>query len=748
MNGCARARDTVVPSRDVVEVAQCPVCSARVPPGASNCPVCRMNLAGLRGSPPPSKASSAQAPTPPLRPSPSYTATASSSPSAPNPLPFVSPRSAVASGLPTPAPPSPGTNDDELDTVDDATHRRVSFDPGTVVDARFSLRRPLGEGALGTSWLARDVRADTLVVLKVVGDSLVTNDRERAELVSKLGMFVGRTLPGVVMPREVFAVPGSVVLVYPYVEATTLRDVIDARHGQGARFTPEECLRVAQALVASVQAMHAASPHGALWPRNVLVTARGLLLVDGLLATSVAPDRLAARVEHHPSIAPFCAPEITAGRRPTASADLYGIGAILAELAGGAPPGSGPDLAAISHDLHRAVSTLLDREPARRPAGIRLLLDALTAAAGFSKRPSEAPLPLPETVLAKDEAPIDPPTLPPPVLARNDVVIFATHEPPTPPPSTPSSEAPAPVSIPSNAPLAASAERSSGGPPGRLRGPTATLPLTSAQGGARAILSGPPPTLAVKSGPPQGLQPLASQPVAAQPPASKPVPPQPIAPKPVAAQPPASKPLAASKLPPMVGRAPPFTSPEAVPLPSATAVTPPTAPLQPSPAPQAPEAGSSGQPVDPRVNFKTLPSIREAARMPPPSSSHPMPGLSGRASLLPAPPPSPSTASAVSAPTAPPTTLPANARTRGARSELPRPLQSSAPAVGASRPPPPPRPPARPPAPPPSSRDRSFDDEGIDPKLLRIARMLDDERRRDASTEVPPKSPPHGRPRG
>jgi serine/threonine protein kinase len=79
--------------------------------------------------------------------------------------------------------------------------------------------------------------------------------------------------------------------------------------------------------------MHTASPHGALWPQNVLLTARGLLVVDGFVAVSVAPERLAARIEHHPRSSPFAAPELLGGRRPTASADLYALGAIVADLA-------------------------------------------------------------------------------------------------------------------------------------------------------------------------------------------------------------------------------------------------------------------------------------------------------------------------------------------------------------------------------------------------------------------------------
>ncbi len=444
-------RDTVAAGESVGDVMACPVCNARVPPGASQCLVCRSSLAGLvgasRAAPPSPPTHRASVPTlgqgasgyarlpmgplaggeaPPQRPEPR---------NAPPPRPQPPQPPARPPAQPPPAP----DEDDELATADEVTHQRASFETGALIRERYKLRRLLGEGVLGASWAARDMRTGAEVVLKVVADILVTNERERSDLIGKLEMFAGRTLPGVVMPREVFVVPGSAVLVYPNVEAVSLRAVIDARRATGMRCTPEECLRVAMSLTSSLQAMHSASPHGALWPQNVLITPKGVLVVDGFVAVSVAPDRLAARIEHHPRAVPFAAPEILSGRRPTASADLYALGAIMAELAGGAPPGEGPDLASISRDLHRGVATLLDREPGRRPGGVRAVLDALTAAAGFDQRPAEVALVVPESVLTTarpvDETigpnPIDPPTLPAPERA-----------PQRPPPAQPRVEAP------------------------------------------------------------------------------------------------------------------------------------------------------------------------------------------------------------------------------------------------------------------------------------------------------------------
>ncbi len=661
----------------MADLLACPVCNARVAPGAARCVVCRSSLTGLARP-------ATVAMTPPV-----YAQPAASS-----------------------------DDDDELATADDTTHQRERFEPGLKIRNRYLLRRAMGDGVLGTAWEARDQHHGAEVVLKVVADMLVTNERERIDLVGKLEMFAGRSLPGVVMPREVFAVPGAVVVVYPRVEAASLRAVIDARRTRGERFTPEECLRVVQSLVTAIQAMHSASPHGALWPQNVLLTARGALLVDGFLAVSVAPERLAARIGHHPRSSPFAAPELLAARRPTASADLYALGAIVADLAGGAPPGEGPDLASISRELHRAAASLLDREPGRRPAGVRALLDALTVAAGLAQRPADPLPPSPDDVLAHgalpspvdDRPPLDPPTLPAPesprAMARPAPVMpVAPPSPAAPsrlpvtdrPPAGPMQRVAPPVSSPPAPAMARPAPSSRppapmvtqcpapppadplDAPPGRLRGPTATIPANAPRA-SNGVTSGPPPSMAVKSGPPPAQRP-----------------PAPIAPTP--APPPAASVAPVSASP---ASAPPDARVVPKTLPSINdamlAAHPQRAPVSPSRLPMPPRPSPASPPVPPR------PSVSARPPPAPPVPSRPSPPI---ATARPPMPPSPSRLPLPSSPARPPVP--------SAPSRPPSPMVSS---------PPPRRAPA------PVERSMS-DDDGIDPKLLRAAQLLDDERRRD-----------------
>lgn len=416
--------------------------------------------------------------------------------------------------------------EDEGETASVMTNPMLRPSAGEWLKDRYELLRVLDDGVFGTTWQARDARTGGLVALKLLGESLVMNDGERREVASKLEMFCGRSLAGCVMPIETVLVPGGVGVVTPLVDGVSLRAVMDARAARGERFTPEECLRVIVALVSALQALHTSSPHGGLRPENVLITTKGVLITDGVLGVSVPPDRIHQRLSRfRPAAMAYSSPELGLGRRPTASADLYALGAMAAELAGGKTPAEGPDLASISRELHRAVATLLDRDPGRRPGGVRMLLDALASAAGFAQLPVEPPLPVPESVLATrllgdDEPP--PVRLPParPVAKRphedhaEDEAASASEE------KTSIGPMPLPPSIDEDEEESTDhfrrvvVARPEPPPPitvpdvqgGRISAATASLPLIRPE--AAATTSGPPPNLAVRSGPPPTIAPM------------------------------------------------------------------------------------------------------------------------------------------------------------------------------------------------------------------------------------------------
>ncbi len=480
-------------------LTHCPYCNARLDPSASRCPVCKASLANARPLPPP--ASRPPSSSPAARVAPSRLNFSGPPPNARVPNASLRPSSAAPSppvaappsppAAPPPRPPPPTlpkapprpvpVQDDDVDTQSALTNPQLRLSAGEWLRERFQLTARLGEGLFGTTWRATDTAGGPDVAVKVMGALLLLNEGERRDFHGKCEMFTRRSLAGCVLPSDVVLAPGCVAVVSPLVDGVSLRAVLDARKARGGALSAEESLRVVHSLVLALQAMHTASPHGLLRPENVLVTARGLLLTDGILGVCIPPDRLVERVRASQSEAmPYLAPEVVAGRRPTASADLYALGAMTTEIIGGATPDRGPDLSTFTPELRRAVATLLDREPGRRPAGSRMLLDALSAMVGLSQRPADPPLPLPEQVAVPPEV--------------DEVTRMKAR-----PEPSPSSRLPtiAPMTEPDRDPAQ-----------GRLGSATASLPLVmNAAVHAAITASGPPPNLAVRSGPPGGFNP-------------------------------------------------------------------------------------------------------------------------------------------------------------------------------------------------------------------------------------------------
>lgn len=263
---------------------------------------------------------------------------------------------------------------------------------GDLLDGRFEIRRVLGFGPLGTTYTARDRVNKCDLVLKVISPSLVPSVSEAEMLGTQLQMFEGRSIQGCAMHLEVRLADDILYLTYPRVDGVTLREVLDARAALNQGIAPEEALRLLLAIVSATSALHSATPHGALRPENVMLTHKGVVLTNGAIVGSVPPERIQPRLRAFARAAAYVAPEVLAGKKVTATADLYAIGAIAAELLSGMPSPHGLEEAGLSPELVAPIRQLLDRDRTKRPGGQGTLLNVLSKQCGFDRRPPEPPL--------------------------------------------------------------------------------------------------------------------------------------------------------------------------------------------------------------------------------------------------------------------------------------------------------------------------------------------------------------------
>ena len=233
--------------------------------------------------------------------------------------------------------------------------------------AGFEIERTLGHGGMGIVYLARQVRLDRLVALKVIRPQLAQDDHFRARFQSE-----SRTAASIANPRVVTVFgagehEGLLYVAMQYVPGRDLGRLISDRGPVPA----DDAARLIAQVADGLDAVHAAGlVHRDVKPANVLVgepetfgdEPTALLTDFGLAKLAASTSGLTATGEVIGTI-DYMAPEQIEARRVDARTDVYALGCVLFHAATGQvpfperessskmwahlnepPPGAGPEL--------------------------------------------------------------------------------------------------------------------------------------------------------------------------------------------------------------------------------------------------------------------------------------------------------------------------------------------------------------------------------------------------------------------
>ena len=262
---------------------------------------------------------------------------------------------------------------DELDSLlseeSAADGRGFLSDPLEQVDASlvgrevgaYTIERPLGQGGMGTVWLARrtDGRFEGRAAVKLLNLALLTppgQERFRRE-----GSMLARlTHPGIARLLDAgVSGGGQPYLVLEYVEGERLDRYVAAR-----QLSRDERIGLVLQVLAAVGHAHAnLIVHRDIKPSNILVTADGTVkLLDFGIAKLVSTEEsgdATLTAEGSRALTPeFAAPEQVLGEPVTTATDVYAVGVLLYLLLSGRHPTSG------GRSATEAVAALLRVEPA------------------------------------------------------------------------------------------------------------------------------------------------------------------------------------------------------------------------------------------------------------------------------------------------------------------------------------------------------------------------------------------------
>ncbi|MGH7630125.1 MAG: serine/threonine-protein kinase, partial [Gemmatimonadales bacterium] len=219
------------------------------------------------------------------------------------------------------------------------------------LEGRYTIERELGRGGMATVYLARDVRHDRPVALKVLhADLSHALGPERFQREIRLAARLQH--PHILTVHDSGEIPGEagtppiLWFTMPFVEGESLRDCLRRER----QLPLEDALRIAREAAQALQYAHEHDVvHRDVKPENLLLTRDGNTLVADFgiaraLGGGQPGSHQTALTETGMSIGTpaYMSPEQASGERAVdARTDVYALGCVLFEMLAGEPPYTG-----------------------------------------------------------------------------------------------------------------------------------------------------------------------------------------------------------------------------------------------------------------------------------------------------------------------------------------------------------------------------------------------------------------------
>ena len=271
----------------------------------------------------------------------------------------------------------------------------------------YALERELGRGGMAVVYLARDVRLDRPVAIKLLPPDLAAQSKLRDRFLREARTAARLSHPHIVPIHAVDEVRGYVFYVMSYVDGETLAERVANR----GPLPPREASRVLQEVAGALAAAHGQGVvHRDVKPGNILLergTGRAMVTDFGIARLADGAETAVGELLGTPE---YMSPEQAAGDAVDARSDIYSLGvvayyvmsgqlpftaptiqAVLAKQLTQVPPPVASVAAGLPRSLANAIDGCLVKEPSRRFQSAEAFADAL---APTLVRRREAPVPV------------------------------------------------------------------------------------------------------------------------------------------------------------------------------------------------------------------------------------------------------------------------------------------------------------------------------------------------------------------
>ena len=287
---------------------------------------------------------------------------------------------------------------------------RQSLPWADVLADRYRVERELGQGGMAIVYLARDLRHDRPVALKLLRPELAAA-LGRDRFLREIQLTARLQHPHILPVFDSGEAAGQLWYVMPFVDGETLR----ARMAREGRLPPGTATQLAREVASALAYAHDAGVvHRDIKPENILLSRQGQALVaDFGIARALDSDSALTETGLALGTPAYMAPEQLLGERPVRpQADVYALGAVLYEMLAGYRPfadsapaamlakrltDGSPLISAQHPDVPAPLALLirdsLEVDPARRPPDGAAVAERLQEGAGSPAPATAAPSP-------------------------------------------------------------------------------------------------------------------------------------------------------------------------------------------------------------------------------------------------------------------------------------------------------------------------------------------------------------------
>jgi serine/threonine-protein kinase len=243
----------------------------------------------------------------------------------------------------------------------------------TALAGRYAIEKKIGEGGMATVYLARDIKHDRHVALKVLKPELgAVLGVER--FLSEIKVTANLQHPNLLPLFDSGEAGGLLFYVMPFVEGESLR----ARLDREQQLPIDEAVRMSAAIASALAYAHERGViHRDLKPENILLPSGQPVVADFGIALAVSNAGGARVTQTGLSLGTpqYMSPEQASGDRAIdARSDLYSLAAMTYEMIAGEPPHTGPNAQAIMAKLLTAEPAPLSSVRSSAPVHVELAL--------------------------------------------------------------------------------------------------------------------------------------------------------------------------------------------------------------------------------------------------------------------------------------------------------------------------------------------------------------------------------------